>query len=87
MLTADLDAGGLFLAKIQALRVEQARADALAKLLHALTVKPSLAKDVEAVTGFAEDTKTEFDTRICEALAKDGSEAAKAALAARSCGA
>jgi len=86
LLTADIDAGTEFMQKLQALELEQAKIDALAKLLETLATKPSLAQDILAITAFAEDTKKEFDKKICEALAKDTSAAGKAALAAKGCG-
>jgi hypothetical protein len=85
LLTADFGAGAEYMRKIQALEIEQAKVDALAKLLAALARKPSLAADLQAIGAFAEDMKTEFDAKVCEALAKDTSAAAQAAFKARGC--
>ena len=85
LLAADVDAGSEFQQKLQALEIEQARIDAVAKLLAALAKKPTLAEDLEAVGAFAEDTKKEFDKQVCGALAKDQSDAAKAAFKAKGC--
>lgn len=85
LLAADIDAGSLFLQKLQAMKIEQDRVDALAKLLETLAKKPSLAQDLQAATAFVQDTKTEFDKKVCEALAKDTSAAGKAASKAKGC--
>ena len=85
LLAADMGAGAEFMQKLQALEIEQAKIDALAKLLAALAEKPSLAEDLDAITAFAEDTKAEFDKKVCEALAKDGSPEAQAAFKAKGC--
>jgi hypothetical protein len=85
LMTADIDAGSLFLQKIHALQIDQDRVDALAKLLAALAKKPTLAADIEAVSKFAEDTKEEFDKKVCAELAKDPSPAGKAAFKAKGC--
>jgi len=85
LLIADLDASSLFLQKLQALKIEQDKVDALAKLLEALANKPSLSQDVAALGSFAQDTKTEFDKKVCAELAKDTSAAGKAAFAAKGC--
>jgi hypothetical protein len=85
LLTADLGAGAEFMQKLTALEIEQAKVDALAKLLAALAKKPSLADDITAISAFAEDTKNEFDKKVCEALAKDSSAAGQAAFKAKGC--
>jgi hypothetical protein len=85
LLAADFGAGAEFMQKVQSLEIEQAKVDALAKLLAALAKKPSLAEDLQAIGAFAEDTKTEFDNKVCAALAKDTSAAAQAAFKARGC--
>jgi hypothetical protein len=85
LLIADVDAGSLFLQKLQALKIEQDRVEALARLLEALAQKPTLTQDLEALAGFAEDTKTEFDQKVCEALGKDKSAAGQAAFKAKGC--
>ena len=85
LLIADVSAGTEFLQKLQELDIEQARVDALAKLLEALAKKPTLAQDLEAITAFAEDTKEEFDKKLCAALAKDTSAAGQAAFKAKGC--
>jgi hypothetical protein len=85
LLAADVGAGAEYLQKLQVLEVEQAKVDALAKLLAALAKKPSLAADLEAIGAFAEDTKAEFDKKVCEALGKDASAAGQAAFKAKGC--
>jgi hypothetical protein len=85
LLTADLGAGAEFMQKLTSLEIEQAKVDALAQLLATLAKKPSLADDIAAISAFAEDTKEEFDKKVCAALAKDPSAAAQAAFKARGC--
>jgi hypothetical protein len=85
LLSADMGAGAEFMQKLQALEIEQAKIDALGKLLTALAKKPSLADDLTAITAFAEDTKEEFDKKVCEQLKKDTSAAGQAAFKARGC--
>lgn len=85
LLAADMNAKGEFMSRLQALEIEQAKVDALAKLLAALAKKPSLADDITAIAAFGEDAKEEFDKKVCEALAKDTSAAAQAAFKARGC--
>ena len=85
LLSADLGAGAEYMQKLQALEIEQAKIDALSKLLAALAKKPSLAEDLAAIGAFAEDTKKEFDKKVCEALAKDTSAAGQAVFKARGC--
>jgi len=71
LLTADIDAGSRFLQNINAMAIEQDRVDALAMLLAALAKKPTLAQDLVALKTFAEETKTEFDQRVCAQLKAD----------------
>jgi hypothetical protein len=85
LLSADLGAGAEYMQKLQALEIEQAKIDALAKLLAALAKKPSLAADLQAIGAFVEDTKAEFDKKVCEELARDTSAAGQAAFKARGC--
>jgi len=85
LLSADFGAGADYLQKLQALEIEQAKVDALATLLARLAKKPSLAEDLQAIGAFAEDTKAEFDKKVCAALAKDSSAEAKAAFKSRGC--
>lgn len=70
LLTADMDAQTRFLSQVQALRLEQDKVDALAKLLATLAKKRSLADDIQAAASFAEDAKAEFDKKVCEQLGK-----------------
>jgi hypothetical protein len=85
LLAADMGASGEFMTKLQALEIEQAKIDALAKLLAALAKKPSLASDLQDIGDFADDFKDEFDKKVCEALAKDTSAAGQAAFKAKGC--
>jgi hypothetical protein len=85
LLSADIDAGSLFLQKLQALKIEQDKVEALAKLLSALAEKPTLVQDIAALGTFAAETQTDFDKKVCDALAKDTSAAGKAAFAAKEC--
>ena len=85
LLAADVNAGGEFQQKLQALEIEQARIDALAKLLAALAQKPTLAEDLRAIGSFADDTKNAFDTKVCAALAKDTTKEGQAAFKAKGC--
>lgn len=85
LLAADVNAGGEFQQKLQTLEMEQARVDALAKFLAALAQKPTLTEDLQAIGSFAEDTKKAFDTKVCEALAKDATKEGQAAFKAKGC--
>jgi hypothetical protein len=88
LLGADVDASSRFLQNVHALALEQDRVDALARLLAALASKPTLAQDVAALQSFAEETRTEFDEKVCAQLEsqKDaGSEAARKAFEAKKC--
>ncbi len=85
LLAADIDAGSVFMQTVQALETEQAKIDALAKLLATLAAKPALADDILAITAFVDDTRDAFDTRLCEALAKDKTPAGQAAFKAKDC--
>ena len=85
LLSADFGVGAEYLQKLQALEIEQAKVDALATLLTRLAKKPSLAEDLQAIGAFAEDTKAEFDKKVCTALSKDPSAEAKAAFKTRGC--
>jgi len=88
LLTGEIDARSRFLQNLQALTVEQERVDALARLLAALAKDTKLTEDIAALTTFAEETKTEFDQKVCAQLKKlsdEGDANAKKALEARKC--
>jgi len=82
LLVAEIDTNSLYLQRLEDLKVEQDKVDALSKLLASLSQKPSLKNDVGSLTTFAEDTKKEFDQKVCAQLKtqKAGNDdAAKAA--------
>jgi hypothetical protein len=88
LLTGDIESSTRYLQNVQALSLEQDRVDTLAKLLNELAQKPSLAQDVEALATFAEETKTDFDTKLCEELKKQkaaGQAGAEEAIKAKGC--
>ena len=68
LLVADMDANTRFLQNFDNLKIEQDKVDALAKVLAALSQKPSLKDDISAISSFAGDTKTEFDKKVCSQL-------------------
>jgi hypothetical protein len=79
LLTSDIDASSKYLQGIQALAIEQAKVDVLAKLLERLATAPTLLEDGEAIGKFIQDTKSEFDKQACAALeAKMASDQAAA---------
>jgi len=82
VLVSEVDASTLYLQRLDNLKIEQDKVDALSKLLAMLAKKPSLKDDVGALTSFADDTKQEFDKKVCSQLKsqKNGTDAtAKAA--------
>jgi len=68
LLLSDLDANTRYLQGFDDLKIEQDKVDALSKLLVTLEKHPSLKDDIKAVSSFAEDTKTEFDKKLCSEL-------------------
>jgi len=68
LLLSDLDANTRYLQGFDDLKIEQDKVDALSKLLATLEKKPSFKDDVKAISSFAEDTKTEFDKKVCSGL-------------------
>jgi hypothetical protein len=84
LLTQDMNAQSRFMTQIQALSLEQDKVDALAMLLATLAKKRPVLEDLQAAGTFLEETKAEFDKKVCDQLAKDKvgtSEAAKRAAA------
>lgn len=67
-LMTDIDAETNYLQRYQSIAIEQDKVDALAKLLDALAKKQSLKDETSALVGFVEDTKQEFDEKVCSAL-------------------
>jgi len=67
-LMTDIDAETNYLQRYQTLAIEQDKVDALAKLLDTMTKKQSLKDETGALVGFVEDTKQEFDKKVCAAL-------------------
>ena len=68
LLIADMDASTRYLQNFENLQIEQAKVDALSKLLATLAQKPSLKDDLGALTSFASDTQQELDKKICTQL-------------------
>jgi hypothetical protein len=68
LLLSDLDANTRYLQGFDDLKIEQDKVDALSKLLVTLEKNPSLKDNIKAISSFAEDTKTEFDKKVCSEL-------------------
>lgn len=78
LLTSDIDASSKYLQGIQALAIEQAKVEVLAKLLERLATTPTLLQDGEAIGKFIQDTKSEVDKQACAALEAKIADAAVA---------
>jgi len=78
ILISEMDASTLYLQKLDDLKIEQDKVDALSKLLSTLANKPSIKNEIGALASFAEDTKQEFDQKVCTQLKsqKSGTDAA-----------
>lgn len=74
---SDIDAETTYLQRYQSLAIEQDKVDALAKLIQAMAKKQSLKDEATALTGFAEDTKKEFDKKVCADLESKPGDASK----------
>jgi hypothetical protein len=91
LVTDDLDADSRYVQIFAELTIEQDKVEALSKLLAALTKKPSLKDDVDALGSLAGDTKTAFDKLVCADLktrkgaADDAGKAAAKAYDAQKC--
>lgn len=72
LLTADTDASSRYLRQFEALKVEQDKVDALAKLLDALIARPTVQQNITSLETFARDTQTEFEKRVCAEIQKKG---------------
>ena len=68
ILTTDLDAKTLYMQRYEELKLEQDKLAALSRLLTVLAAKQSLKNDVGAISEFAEETKQDFDQKICADL-------------------
>ena len=82
ILISEMDASTLYLQKLDDLKMEQDKVDALSKLLTALGKKTSIKDGIGVLASFADDTKQEFDKKVCTQLKsqKTGTDAeAKAA--------
>jgi len=82
LLVSEIDTNSLYLQRLEDLKIEQDKVDALSKLLASLSQKSSLKNDVGSLATFAEDTKKEFDQKVCAQLKTqkaDNDAAAKAA--------
>ncbi len=91
MLAAETDTTSQYLQSFDDLKVEQDKISALSKLLAALAKKPSLRDGASALGSFAEDTKNEFDKKVCKQLSSqkagsgDSAKAAAKAFGAKGC--
>jgi hypothetical protein len=85
LLTTDLNASTLYLQRFEALKLDQDKVDALSKLLTALSKKPSLKDEFTALSGFVEDTKTEFDKKVCADLKSKTDAASKKLYSDKKC--
>lgn len=83
LLTAAMDANTQYLENFEQLSIEQDKVAALSKLLVALAMKPSIKEDVQALTSFAQDTKQEFDKKVCTQLKSQSNGKDPAATAAK----
>jgi hypothetical protein len=72
LLISDVDARSRYLRQFEALKIEQDKVDALAKLLDALIQKPTLQQNIESLATFADQTRTEFETKVCAEIQKKG---------------
>ena len=68
LLAADMQSETRYLQKFEDLKVEKEKVDALSKLLEALSKKRTLKEDSDALSGFSQDTKLRFDTKVCTHL-------------------
>jgi hypothetical protein len=68
LLAADMQSETRYLRKFEDLKVEKEKVDGLAKLLDALSKKRTLKEDVDALSGFSQDTKLQFDIKVCTHL-------------------
>jgi hypothetical protein len=85
LLISEADSNALYLQKIQDLTIDKDRVDALSKLLATLSKKPSLKDDVGSLASFVEDTKQNFDQKVCTQLkSQKGGSDAEAKAAAKS---
>ncbi len=85
LLKTDLDAETNYLQRYASLAIEQDKVDALATLLDALSQKRSLKDEATALAGFAEDTKKEFDSKVCDSLKSKTDAASKKLFADKKC--
>jgi len=78
LLVSEIDTNSLYLERLEDLKIEQDKVDALSRLLASLSKKPSLKNEVGSLAAFAEDTKKEFDKKVCAQLKtqKAGNDAA-----------
>jgi hypothetical protein len=92
LLTEEMDTKSRYLQNFEDLKIEQDKVDALSKLLAALAKKPTAKEDLAALGSFAEDTKQEFDKKVCTQLnsqksgTTDAAKAAAKAYDAKKCG-
>ena len=94
LFNGDLDESAQYLQNFQSLRIEQDKVDALAKLLGVLAKKQSSISELKALGQFADDSKQQFDTKVCLQIKTDQAStdagkkaAADAAFTAKKCAA
>jgi len=68
LLASDLNASTLYLQRLETLKEDQDKAEALAKLLATLAKQPSAKDELTAVTDFAQEAKNSFDGKVCADL-------------------
>jgi hypothetical protein len=85
LLMTDIDAETNYLQRYQSIAIEQDKVDALAKLLDAMAKKQSLKDEAGALVGFVEDTKQEFDEKVCSALESNTDAASKQLFKDKKC--
>jgi len=92
LFNGDLDESAKYLQNFQSLKIEQDKVDALAKLLGVLAKKQSAIAELKALGEFAEDSKQQFDTKVCLQIKTDQAStdakkkaAADAAYKAKGC--
>jgi hypothetical protein len=74
--TAEVDQVAKQLSTLQNLQIEKAQIDALDKLLATLVTKPTIGASLGFLEGFAKDTATAYQAKVCAALATDLTNAA-----------
>ena len=83
LFSSELDESARYLQNFQSIKIEQDKVDALGKLLGVLAKKQSFLDELKDLGEFAEDSKQQFDTKVCLEIKKEqaSADAAKKAAA------